>query len=121
MITGYKWTARKADLKLFIVKLKCNNEYIDPSACDPVPAGDEPAFKAAFYSTDCKVVEIADEQGNRVDEVDGVAYYPFKYYAGQQIKGRKIFYYHDISYCIRFGKMVIEQRKERRGWCSDVL
>ena len=29
MITGYKWTARKTDGKLFFVTLECNNEFVD--------------------------------------------------------------------------------------------
>lgn len=102
MITGYKWTERKSDGKLFIVTLQCNNEFTDP---DEGHIDGKITFYAdgkSFYTTDCIVERIEDEDGNTVESVDGHAFASFVYYVGQVIKGQRIYYMHDREYLITY-------------------
>lgn len=102
MITGYKWTERKTDKKLFIVTLLCNNEFIDEDEGRKLDKVTFYANNKSFYTTDCVVKRIEDEEGNTVDIVDGQAFIPFVYYVGQEIKGKRIFYMHDREYLITY-------------------
>lgn len=87
MITGYKWTKGKQDGKFYIVTLHCNNEF---------PDGFKKGYDGkSFYSTDCVVYNIEDEDGKPVKEVDGHAFQDFFYYTGQEIKGERIYFVHE--------------------------
>lgn len=98
MIIGYKWTERKSDGKLFIVTLKCNNEYVDEGEGRKPYKFTYYADNKCFYTTDCIVERIEDEEGNTVESVDGKAFKPFIYTVGQKIIGKRIFYMHDREY-----------------------
>lgn len=98
MITGYKWTERRSDNKLFIVTLECHNEFIDEGEGRKPDKITFYADNKSFYTTDCIVKKIEDEEGNTVESVDGKAFYPFVYTVGGRITGKRIFYMHDREY-----------------------
>ena len=108
MTIGYKWTIRKNDRKIFYITLECYNEFPD-------------LYDYAYYSTDCVVKRIEDDDGNTVQEIDGIAFFHYRYYVGQHINnGDKIYYYHDFSILKYFTRLLseAEEQTSKRKDCT---
>lgn len=65
----------------YIITLDCENCFNDPIRSE------------SFYSTDCIVLSIENEKtGEKVEEVNGLAFNYFVYKVGERITNQKIFF-----------------------------
>ena len=96
VMEGYKWIADKAH-DVYIVKLKANNAIQKNPKYEPFE----------YCSSDCVVMEIRRfRDGAIFPRVEGGAYFPYTYYAGQSIGKPDIIY---------FCKSIDDLMKSERG------
>lgn len=82
MYTGYRYS--KMNNRIYITKLQCFNEFANPLY---------KTMPIDFYTTDCIVEKITDANtGQEIEELDGKAWFPFKYRKGERITGTSIYY-----------------------------
>lgn len=82
MFTGYRYSV--ADGKVYISKLRLFNEFANP-LYKKMPVD--------FFTTDCIIEKIYDvNTGEEVEEIQGKAWFPFRYKKGERITGTSIYY-----------------------------
>lgn len=109
-MTGYRWS--RADGKNYIIKLTSQNAFVDRT------------YSNSFYTTDCIIDSITDENGNEVDEIDGHAFFDFTYKKGQRIKDTRIYFCGSKESVMKFikpkGRIIAELRTDSGWWFYSV-